>query len=303
MQTSIAQKQKDAQLKNSSPLAFSHLGKQTNNSSDGGNGVVEGSFASTTGAARDSEASRWKVAYEAAMKENEKLRSRGEEAAQASQWRERFETCERERNEALDRLNSLLEPHPGTAMAAKGTGEYDAKRHDLLGPGAIYQRYLSLKEEFEVIKSILSTDFFNINHWTFTCMQIVRKRLLDAEATSKSKVENSRSMERTDGGICDGYSASRIQHSRHLVLQYLSCKDKDVRIHMEDALMALFRVTEEERMAIAMRRRLEDGSGDYMSSLSGMFGFGDALGSSQHGIGTSVHRHSAQGSIGHLPPS
>lgn len=105
------------------------------------------------------EVSRWKAAYEDSMAENERLRSRGEEAAQSSQWRERFETCERERNEALDRLQSLLEPH-SRAGRASGESDYDAKRNELLGPGAIYQRYLSLKEEFEVKDYIILEHLF-----------------------------------------------------------------------------------------------------------------------------------------------
>ena len=80
----------------------------------------------------------------------------------------------------------------------------------------------------------------------------------------------------SDGGA-DAYSASRTQHTRHLVLQYLSCKDKDVRVHMEDALMALFRVNESERLAILTRRKFEEGGGGgesyvSMSSISSMFG-------------------------------
>lgn len=100
----------------------------------------------------DVEVSKWKNAYEAAVAENERLRSRGEEANQASQWRDRFEVCERERNEALDRLQALLEPH-SRQLSNSGSSEnidHSARRNDLLGPAAIYQRYLSLKEEFEV---------------------------------------------------------------------------------------------------------------------------------------------------------
>lgn len=94
-----------------------------------------------------------------------------------------------------------------------------------------------------------------------------------------------------DSTKTESFSASRIQHSRHLVLQYLSCKDKDVRVHMEDALIALFRANESEKEAIMTRRRTEDGSGDsYVSSLTGILGLGDAFGGSQHGsIGSSSH--------------
>ena len=166
MQTSIAQKQRDAQLKNAAPsVTFPTVGSRHRGpegapdpslSRSGSNGGVS--------LGGEQEVARWKSAYETAVAENERLRSRGEEASQASQWRERFETCERERNEALDRLHSLLEPHKGSESGGgltRGSGivvgdqNYDAKRHDLLGPGAIYQRYLSLKEEFEVSSLIM----------------------------------------------------------------------------------------------------------------------------------------------------
>lgn len=164
VQTSIAQKQRDAQLKNAPSMSFptrlTSNGGADKAAADGGERSVSPSISrsgsggmSAAVVGSDQEVARWKSAYEKAVAENEHLRSRGEEAAQASQWRERFEMCERERNEALDRLHSLLEPDAGVGTGrTSGGGEqnYDSKRHDLLGPGAIYQRYLSLKEEFEV---------------------------------------------------------------------------------------------------------------------------------------------------------
>lgn len=145
MQTSIAQKQKDARLKNTPAVSFSVLSKASTDISAFDFGKSDSPVPNG-----NDDASRWRAAYETAMAENERLRSRGEEAVQASQWRERFETCERERNEALDRLQSLLESGSASAKGNAGAN-YTMKRNDLLGPGAIYQRYLSLKEEYEVI--------------------------------------------------------------------------------------------------------------------------------------------------------
>lgn len=88
------------------------------------------------------------------------------------------------------------------------------------------------------------------------------------------------------GGGGDSFLAARVQHMRHLVLQYLSCKDKDVRVHMEDALVALFRFNESERMSILLRRKAEAGPTDaasYVSSWSSLVG--DALSSVIPGVG------------------
>lgn len=160
VQTSIAQKQRDAQVKNSPNVSFSAIAKP-NGLTAASASVANGEPAAVPTGSRNGsgapsapvadELLRWKTAYENAMAENERLRNRGEEAAQASQWRERFETCERERSDALGRLHALLEPH----AAARADAERDVKPHELLGPGAMYKRYLSLKEEFEVLLQCL----------------------------------------------------------------------------------------------------------------------------------------------------
>ena len=136
VQTSIAQKQRDAQLKSSPSVAFPSPKSKAESAS--AHTVLE------------HEVQKWKSAYETAVTENEHLRSRSEEVGQASQWRQRFETCERERNEALERLRSLLEIDTKTSSSNDGNTDFNTMRHDLLGPGAIYQKYLALKEEFEV---------------------------------------------------------------------------------------------------------------------------------------------------------
>lgn len=122
----------------------------------------------------------------------------------------------------------------------------------------------------------------------------MRKKLTEAESTIKQNNGGNvpaAGSGAVESGRVDGYSVSRVQHSRHLVLQYLSCKDRDVRIHMEDALMALFRATESEKIAILSRRRAEDGSSDsYVSSLTGMLGLGESTGGGQFGgISSSSH--------------
>ena len=82
-------------------------------------------------------------------------------------------------------------------------------------------------------------------------------------------------------------------------MQYLSCKDKDVRVHMEDALMALFRVNESERLAVLVRRRAEDSANDsYVSSLTSMFGealSGLASGASPGASADNISSSSAHG--------
>jgi hypothetical protein len=151
VQTSIAQKQRDAQIKSSPSLSFPTLAKATVENSSIDLGGIDNAVALKTDSqklALEQDIAKWKSAYESAMAENEHLRSRGEEANQASHWRERFETCERERNEALDKLRSVLDLNNGASTT--GQTDFNALKQDLLGSGAIYQKYIALKEEFEV---------------------------------------------------------------------------------------------------------------------------------------------------------
>eukprot|EP01036_Dinobryon_divergens_P031713 gene31713-41162_t len=50
---------------------------------------------------------------------------------------------------------------------------------------------------------------------------------------------------------------SKIQYIRHMVYQYLSCRDAEVRLHIESALIAIFRLNEQERSAIEVKRKEE----------------------------------------------
>lgn len=52
-----------------------------------------------------------------------------------------------------------------------------------------------------------------------------------------------------------GLGESKIKYIRHMVYQYLSCKDPIVKPHIESALIALFRYNEIEKNAIDEQRR------------------------------------------------
>ena len=68
-----------------------------------------------------------------AVKENELLRNRGNETLLATQWRERFETCVKERDEMHEKLKVYMKCNDGSASGK-----------------SIEQAYLDLKEEYKV---------------------------------------------------------------------------------------------------------------------------------------------------------
>ena len=67
-----------------------------------------------------------------------------------------------------------------------------------------------------------------------------------------------------------GLGESKIQYVRHMVFQYLTCKDAIVKPHIESALIALFRYNDLERIAIDDKRKSD--TEDTITSISNYLG-------------------------------
>lgn len=67
-----------------------------------------------------------------------------------------------------------------------------------------------------------------------------------------------------------GLGESKIQYVRHMVFQYLTCKDAIVKPHIESALIALFRYNDLERNAIDDKRKFD--TEDTITSISNYLG-------------------------------
>lgn len=67
-----------------------------------------------------------------------------------------------------------------------------------------------------------------------------------------------------------GLGESKIQYVRHMVFQYLTCKDSIVKPHIESALVALFRYNELERLAIDEQRKVD--TEDTITSITNYLG-------------------------------
>lgn len=66
------------------------------------------------------------------------------------------------------------------------------------------------------------------------------------------------------------FTDSKINYIRSMFLQYLCCKDPLVKPHIESALIAIFRYTDEERAVIEEGHKLE--SQDAITALTTYFG-------------------------------
>lgn len=71
----------------------------------------------------------------------------------------------------------------------------------------------------------------------------------------------------TTGGMAE----SKVQYVKQMVYQFLICREPEVKSHIESALIALFRFSEEEKMAIESRNK-EDEQQDTLSSITSFLG-------------------------------
>jgi hypothetical protein len=72
------------------------------------------------------------------------------------------------------------------------------------------------------------------------------------------------------GGIL---TENKIAYLRQMVIRYLSCKDPVVRPHIESALVAMLRVSPEEKHVIEDRQKDESGDTSSVYSLSSISSF------------------------------
>ena len=92
---------------------------------------------------------RWKEAYDALMAENTRLKSSGAEALLAAQWRQRYETCLREKEDLETRLDMEREKAESLSEQRRraDAGKYEMKYRDLKESFRLYRK--KAKEIFE----------------------------------------------------------------------------------------------------------------------------------------------------------
>jgi hypothetical protein len=233
---------------------------------------------------------KWKKLYETVAKENEILRSKGGESLLATQWRGRYEACMKEKEELAEKLE--LQTSWTNSVNASGK--------------SMDQAYIELQEEFSAFrKKLAAIDRRRQRNTASAALSAVgvdgggasQGTVIDSEIASllrefeMNSAHNSnnygsspraggRSSARASSGSQNdadtsedgsaGMTASKIKYVRHMVLQYLSCREPEVRLHMETALMTIFRMSAEEREAIESKRKEE--TIDTLSSITSFLG-------------------------------
>lgn len=89
-----------------------------------------------------SQEAQWKEAYDVLLAENNALKSTGSEALMASQWRQRYEACLKEKEECESKLKMEAQQ-----VKNADAGKYEVKYRDLKESFRLYRR--KAKEIFE----------------------------------------------------------------------------------------------------------------------------------------------------------
>eukprot|EP01041_Mallomonas_annulata_P001423 gene1423-2730_t len=244
VRSEIARKQKDAEPKQSSMRTLSSLSSGISDDSVFMNDSRDPSSSLTT---RDEvqklqqqlvdNENKWKTSYEQLARENELMRNQNDNHLIMNRLRERYETCKAERDDLVDKLKIY------TCMNTP-IG---------LGKKSIEQSYIDLKAEYKEFRR--------------RALALERDRQQNIEGLKEeiSKLENETDnlhTSNTNNTNTQHVESTKLLHLRHLVLQYLCCREPEVKEHMENALITLLRFSNQEKLSIIERKKEENGGMD-----------------------------------------
>lgn len=179
---------------------------------------------------------KWKIAYEKVVRENELLRSRNNDALLLNQCRERLEICMKENTELKEKLK-IYTGNPNTSSSS----------NKFLPDGkSLETAFIELRDEYKEFRQRFSGTTSRIRRYDETSEKIQSSSSDSLTLNSDHTKTNSRKI---------GLTESKIQHIRQMILQYMMCKDPLVTVHIEDAIMAMLRFSEHEKVHIRLARR------------------------------------------------
>jgi hypothetical protein len=192
---------------------------------------------------------QWKEAYDILLKENEALKMPGSDALLASQWRQRYEACAKERDEAVNKLESAQQRHDqhkqqqhsasfssppnvrggGKSGGGSNEGKYEMKYRDLKESFRLYRK--KAKEIFESQAAAAATNNSAGGTKSAADMMVLQMSQQNSSAEEDSK----------------------LSYLKNLMVNYLTA-DPEVRGHMETAIGTVLKFTERDIAAIQKKK-------------------------------------------------
>ena len=180
---------------------------------------------------------QWKEAYDMLLAENNALKSSGSEALLASQWRQRYEACLKEKEEAQNKLK--MEAQKAENADA---GKYEVKYRDLKESFRLYRK--KAKEIFEAQQTgqhgVSTLHLFLL--YSFD-IQFAKVRIYLQKALMKISDKSSED--------------SKLSYLKNLMVNYLT-SDLDVREHMEGAIGTVLQFSPEDIAKIEKKKSESD---------------------------------------------
>ena len=187
---------------------------------------------------------KWKLAYERVSRENESLRHSGAEAMLAAQWRERYESCVKEKYDLSEKLK----------VFEKGAGAVGVNGKSL------EEAYNELRDEHRVRKAC---DLYVHVQASLTLPIYIKELQRRMNSVDRRREEHAGSKVFSEEVVLSSSSvmdSSKFEYIKNMVFQYLICKDEEIRVNLEIAIESVFRFTEPQRRSIEERRRGVPGS-------------------------------------------
>jgi len=168
----------------------------------------------------------------ASVQVDELTRLKDTNKEQEAQWRASYERVQRE--------NEVLRGKGGEALVAtQWRGRYEA----------------CMREKEDLAEKLYS---------------LTKYATVSAGGFATGAPTERRQEEEESGGV--GMSASKIKYVRHMVFKYLCCTDPEVKVHIETALMTIFRMSDWEKQMVEAKRREFEESQDTLSSITSFLG-------------------------------
>jgi len=161
---------------------------------------------------------KWKSAYNIVLNENKALKSSGSEALLAAQWRQRYETLLKEKEDVETKLEMEMEK-----------SDEIADHHRKVDAGKYEQKYRDLKESFRVYRK-KAKEIFE-----------AQQRGGDVGLLNVSMNADS------------SKSEAKLSYLKNLMVNYL-CSDESVREQMEGAIATVLKFTPDEIKRIESKK-------------------------------------------------
>lgn len=192
---------------------------------------------------------QWKEAYDILLKENEALKSPGSDALLASQWRQRYEACIKERDEAVQKLQSSYHRHEqhkqqqhSASFSSPPGLRFGKNPKSSNSEGKYEMKYRDLKESFRLYRKKAKEIF---------------------ESQAATAVNSEMMVKQGSQPYSNPEEDSKLSYLKNLMVNYLT-SDPTVRDHMEAAIGTVLKFTPDDTAAIEKKKMDDESWGAYM---------------------------------------